>query len=180
MQRAQVRSLVRELDPTSHDIHMLQLKILNAARKTWHGQINKISTFFFKKDETYETKVFKTLDIKQQRQWSLRDEKQTRWALWLPQNTLFRKCTSAQQGKPGKTEQTPWVEEANLRVHRDQSGYNSHHREPVRREVHRELQTPQRVPFKNLTRTDKCSAYVWKNYPSRLENHVMHKSLSTH
>lgn len=79
---------------------------------------------------THETMIFKTLNLRKQRWWSLSDAKQARWALWLPSVNALAELSSSGAGKvnPVRGWQISWAEEMNLRIQKNQGSQSSQSR----------------------------------------------------
>ena len=98
------------------------------------------------KDKIHKTIVWRHWTSGNKGQWSMRDRKQMKWALWLSQFSCLEKVSgcSAERANPGITSLIPGVKKMELSIQEDLSGWHSQNIIPERRELLKNIRNMQR------------------------------------
>lgn len=105
-----------------------------------------------------------SLNIRQQKQWSLRKGK---WLRWVLQHNSFLSLDSpggnTRRRNQGRAQKTSWFQEVKLKFQGNQTDKSSQERIPERRELHRERKRSSvKDPFLQVS-AESWSAHEWEN-----------------
>jgi len=116
--------------------------------------------------KTWEKMADMTLRIRQQKSTILRYGTLMKETLWLPQLTILMEFPGFGSAKKWDgASSTPWAEETESEVWRDQQSYSLQNRVPKRKALHRERTTENFGGLLLIIQLSMVNTYVWVNCP---------------